>query len=225
MSRFCKYVMIIKIFVFLFSFNLIISKDLQNDVRWVVKSNEYKALTNQIYSMAWIEIKSDIKKFKCKNLAVVMDLDETVLDNSGYQIFLSESNQSYNPKTWDDWVVKEKANLVPGAQEFIKNLRKKNIQLIFISNRMDLRLEETKRNMDALGVLGSDDIFLLRLDKADKKTVRRDEIFNSTGRMEGKKRYKVIAYFGDAMGDFPTDKESKFGTEYFILPNPMYGKW
>ena len=62
-------------------------------------------------------------------------------------------------------------------------------------------------------------------DKEDKKDVRRNEIYTSTGRMEGFEKFNVLQYIGDAMGDFPIKDSKKFGTTQFILPNPMYGKW
>ena len=213
------------VLILLLSVSGLYSNKLPNDIRWVVKSDEYSSLTEQIYNMAWVKIKKKIKKCKKENLAIIMDLDETVLDNSGYQLYLTEQGEQYTPATWDEWVVKQQAKLVPGAYDFIKKVQSKNIQLIYISNRMDARVEETKNNMESLGVLSEDDIFLLRIDKADKKTVRREEVYSQTGRMEGKSSYKIIAYFGDAMGDFPTNKTSNFGNEYFIFPNPMYGKW
>ena len=154
-----------------------------------------------------------------------MDLDETVLDNSDYQVELYNKNEQYNPDSWDEWVVKEDAKLVPGAYDYISFLRNHNIQIIFISNRMHKRLQETKNNMLELGVYSDNDIYLLRLDRADKKTIRRAEIFNSTGRMKGFKQFEIIQYLGDAIGDFEVDNLDRFGLDQFVFPNPMYGKW
>ena len=219
------YSWVLRVAVLFLLLSIGIGNKLPNDIRWVVKSKEYKNLTQQVYSSAWDKVSKKIKRNRKKQIAIVMDLDETVLDNSGYQLYLTDTGQSYTPATWDEWVVKEEAGLVPGAAKFISKARKKGVQFIFISNRMDSRTEETKRNMKELGVLGAGDIFLLRLDKKDTKIVRRSEVYNQTGRMKGKESYKVIAYFGDAMGDFPSDESSKFGKEFFMLPNPMYGKW
>ena len=152
---------ILSIFILVLSVSGLYSNKLPNDIRWVVKSKEYSSLTEQIYNIAWVKVKKKIKKCKKENLAIIMDLDETVLDNSGYQLYLNEKGEQYTPTTWDDWVVKEDAKLVPGAYNFIKKARSNDIQLIFISNRMDLRVEETKNNMKSLGILGKDDIFLL----------------------------------------------------------------
>ena len=79
--------------------------------------------------------------------------------------------------------------------------------------------------MKKLGIYSKDDIYLLRKNKADKKNIRRDEVFTSTGRMKEFDKYTVIQYLGDAMGDFNSKKYHRFGINQFILPNPMYGKW
>jgi len=221
-----------KIIFFLISFyTTFIFAKLPNDVRWVRESKEYVALCNQVYNNAIDKLKDTISPNNYSlniinnNYAVVMDLDETVLDNSDYQVELYNKNEQYNPDSWDEWVVKEDAKLVPGAYDYISFLRNHNIQIIFISNRMHKRLQETKNNMLELGVYSDNDIYLLRLDRDDKKTIRRAEIFNSTGRMKGFKQFEIIQYLGDAIGDFEVDNLDRFGLDQFVFPNPMYGKW
>ena len=205
---------------FLFSEN-----KLPNDVRWVIHSNEYKSLCHQIYNHATFQLDQYNDMKENKKLAVIMDLDETVLDNSQYQIDIFEKNESYKPETWAKWVLKEEAKLVPGAKEFIDAVRAKGMQLIFISNRMDARLQATKNNMKKCDIFSSEDIYLLRLDRADKKHIRRNEVYTSTGRMSKYNNFEVILYLGDAMGDFPNDDFGEFGKNQFVFPNPMYGKW
>ena len=221
-----------KIILFLISFyTTFIFAKLPNDVRWVRESKEYVALCNQVYANAIDKLQVTISPNNYSlniinnNYAVVMDLDETVLDNSDYQVELYNKNEQYNPDSWDEWVVKEDAKLVPGAYDYISFLRNHNIQIIFISNRMHKRLQETKNNMLELGIYSDNDIYLLRLDRADKKTIRRAEIFNSTGRMKGFKQFEIIQYLGDAIGDFEVDNLDRFGLDQFVFPNPMYGKW
>lgn len=221
-----------KIIFFLISFyTTFIFAKLPNDVRWVRESKEYVALCNQVYANAIDKLQDTISPNNYSlniinnSYAVVMDLDETVLDNSDYQVELYNKNEQYNPDSWDEWVVKEDAKLVPGAYDYISFLRNHNIQIIFISNRMHKRLQETKNNMLELGIYSDNDIYLLRLDRADKKTIRRAEIFNSTGRMKGFKQFEIIQYLGDAIGDFEVDNLDRFGLDQFVFPNPMYGKW
>ena len=209
--------------IFVFSLSMLNAK-LPNDVRWVVSSDEYKYNCIQTYQVAYHAILE--KCISVDKPVIVMDLDETVLDNSKYQVGLFEKGESYNPESWSKWVIKEQAQLVPGAKEFILNYKKiDGSKIIYISNRMNKNLVATKNNMNELGILFDDDIFLLRLDKEDTKVVRRSEVLNGKGRMEEYGKQSVIAYFGDAMGDFPDDPFYQWTLNKFIFPNPMYGKW
>ena len=79
--------------------------------------------------------------------------------------------------------------------------------------------------MKALGIYYKNDIFLLKENENDSKVNRRLEVFEGTGRMKKYGPLSVIAYFGDAIGDFPDDKNYEFGINKFLFPNPMYGKW
>ena len=202
-----------------------INKELVNDVRWVTQSKEYQALCNQIYSIASEKLIDSIENDKNTNFAVILDLDETVLDNSQYQIELHERNESFNMDSWSKWVLREEANLVPGFYDYVQLLRKKNIQVIFLSNRMNARLTSTINNMKKLGVHSNSDVYLLRKNKTDKKHVRREEVFTSTGRMKDFPKLSIVQYLGDAMGDFYSSDYHRFGMDQFIFPNPMYGKW
>ena len=100
-----------------------VCKDLPNDIRWVTNSNEYKFLCHQTFNSARTMLDNYLKNNKVyknnKNLAIVMDLDETVLDNSQYQINLFNRSEEYNPKSWNKWVKREEAKLEPGSKDFI----------------------------------------------------------------------------------------------------------
>ena len=210
---------IICIFVFTFLFN----QELPNEVRWVRNSLEYKAICQQIYAYSIEKLE---KYFLTnvdmnKNFAVIMDLDETILNNSTYQVENFNKGESFNMQSWAKWVNRSEATLVPGAKEYIELLRTLDIQLIFISNRMDERVDATKENLKNLGIFSDKDIYLLRLDKEDKKYVRRKEVLMGTNRMSPHGSFEIIVHIGDAMGDFQKGKIKN----NFILPNPMYGKW
>ena len=198
---------------------------LPNDVRWVTNSSEYQLLCEQTYYNAWNNLSTTLKTADSQT-AIVMDLDETVLDNSKYQIGLVKKNQSYNPESWSLWVNLKEAELVPGAKQFIDSVRTTNVRIIFLSNRMAKNELPTMENMKTLNIYETDDIFMLRIDKPDKKHIRRSEIINGTGRISEIGPLKVLAYFGDARHDFPDpDDYYKFGYNMFMFPNPMYGKW
>ena len=155
-----------------------------------------------------------------------MDLDETVLDNSGYQRRLEASGEAYSQESWEKWVIEEKSGLVPGAKEFIAKVRKlPRGRIIFISNRYDRNTEPSRSNLQKLGVAGANDIYMLRKVKADTKTIRQKEVLEGTGRMVKHGAFKVLAWFGDAAHDVPDDLKLKWGTHKFMMPNPVYGNW
>jgi len=199
-------------------------KSLPNDVRWVTKSQEYINLCQQIYHTATIEVvKQSVKN---NQPIIVMDLDETVLDNSKYQIELFQNGSKYDIDSWNNWVKTEVSDLVPGAKEFIIHYKKNpNARIIYLSNREHKTLTATKNNMKKLGIYFDDDIFLLKKNNDDTKVIRRNEVLNGTKRMRKYGPQQVVAYFGDAVGDFPENEKYIFGRNKFIFPNPMYGKW
>ena len=198
---------------------------LPNDIRWVTNSSEYQILCEQTYKNAWDNL-SDVLKNATAQSAIIMDLDETVLDNSDYQVGLTEKNESYNPESWSVWVNLEEAKLVPGAKTFIDSVRTTQTRIIFLSNRMASNESPTIDNMKQLGIYEEADIFLLRIDKPDKKHIRRAEVMQGTGRIKDMGPMTVLAYFGDARHDFPDpDDYYIFGQNMFMFPNPMYGKW
>ena len=113
------------ILISLFILGFLLGEKLPNDIRWVVKSKEYIAICNQTYQKASVQLDNIIKRKKnIKNLAIVMDLDETVLDNSQYQVEITNKGESFNMKSWSNWVLRSEAKLVPGVFEFIKKVRK-----------------------------------------------------------------------------------------------------
>jgi len=198
--------------------------ELPNDVRWVTNSQEYINICQQIYRTATMEVVK--QSITISNPIIIMDLDETVLDNSKYQIQLFENGLSYNIESWNNWVKTEVSDLVPGAKEFILHYKKNpNARIIYLSNREHKTLNATKNNMKKLGIYFDDDIFLLKKNDNDTKLIRRDEVFNGIKRMKKYGPQQVVAYFGDAMGDFPEDQRYRYGRNKFIFPNPMYGKW
>jgi len=155
-----------------------------------------------------------------------MDLDETVLDNSGYQRQLESNRTSHTQTAWAAWVAQQEAGLVPGARDFIAKVRTlPRARIVFLSNRYTIGLDATRANLQELGVTVDSDIFLLRRERADTKALRRQEIFAGNRRMAPYGAHRVVAWFGDAAHDFPNDPKLKWGTEKFMLPNPVYGSW
>ena len=198
--------------------------ELPNEVRWVSQSSEYTYLCEQIYSSAASVLQNQLEGID--RPVIVMDLDETVLNNAQYQVELFEKSETYNPTSWNAWVNKELASAVPGAKPFILEFKQKyEGRIVFISNRDASTIKATLNNLDSLDLLFEEDVFLLRKDKKDTKSVRRNEVLEGIGRMERYGPNKVLSYFGDQIGDFPSDTTFVFSLNKFMLPNPMYGKW
>ena len=197
---------------------------LPNEVRWVTQSSEYSSVCEQIYNSASLVLQNQFEGVD--RPVIVMDLDETVLNNVQYQVELIEKSETYNPTSWNAWVNKELATAVPGAKSFIIDFKEKyEGRIVFISNRDGSTIKATRNNLDNLGLLFEDDVFLLRQDKRDTKIVRRNEVIEGIGRMQSYGPNSVLAYFGDQIGDFPNDSSFVFSLNKFIFPNPIYGKW
>jgi 5'-nucleotidase (lipoprotein e(P4) family) len=202
-------------------------------VLWQQHAAEYEALCYQAYNIGERRLDElvDVNKTYDKPLAVVMDIDETVLNNSSYNATLIKNKMLYSKKSWMEWTAMQSADLVPGALEFIQYARSKNVEVIFISNRMEAELDDTYQNIIDLGVdTVSKSNFYLK-STTSSKDERRAKVADM---------YEVILFFGDNLGDFngvfddTTVIERKkhvknfrplFGDKLIILPNPMYGEW
>ena len=107
---------------------------LPNEVRWVTQSSEYSSVCEQIYNSASLVLQNQFEGVD--RPVIVMDLDETVLNNVQYQVELFEKSETYNPTSWNAWVNKELATAVPGAKSFIIDFKEKyEGRIVFISNR------------------------------------------------------------------------------------------
>jgi 5'-nucleotidase (lipoprotein e(P4) family) len=194
-------------------------------LNWVTKSSEYQAVCQQTYAAAW-EKMAPAARAANGPWVIVMDLDETVLDNSNYQRQLESSGQGHSQAAWAAWVARSDAGLVPGAKEFIAKVRTlPRARIVFLSNRYTTGLDATRANLKKLGLTADSDIFLLRREKADTKAIRQREVLEGSRRMAPYGAHRVVAWFGDAAHDFPKDAKLKWGTEKFMLPNPVYGSW
>ncbi|MDE2088234.1 MAG: acid phosphatase, partial [Xanthomonadaceae bacterium] len=67
--------------------------------------------------------------------AVVLDIDETVLDNSPYQARLVKSGGAYDETSWAAWCKEERARALPGALAFTRFAAAHGIAVIYLSNR------------------------------------------------------------------------------------------
>lgn len=193
------------------------------------KAPEVKALYYQGYNAAIDYLKSHSKKSRAKNKCIVMDIDETILDNSPYQGWLFENKESYTSRTWEAWVAKESAKAVPGSLAFYKYALKKGYKIYLITNRKAHLMEATINNMRKAG-FKVDPKDMIGRTNTSSKVERRNRLT---------KNCKLVLLAGDSLADFDERFEGsaeerekalhqladRWGRKYIIFPNPMYGDW
>lgn len=190
---------------------------------------EYKALAYQAFNMATDRLQQvRIKEPERKNLAVIVDIDETILDNSPYQAKLLELNTTYD-SCWNAWCNLALARAVPGAVEFLQYADSLRFNIFYVSNRKAILEDATIKNLQKLGFPQlSGDHFYLRTTDSGKET-RRNKIAE---------KYEIVLLAGDNLGDFFPDtqlyqqrdsiveaRRKDFGKKFIVLPNAIYGNW
>lgn len=215
---------------------------------WVQNAVEFDALASMSYQTAetklrealmdksWTaeltQVDTDIQELPP---AIVLDIDETVLDNSPYQARMVQKGSGYDPVEWEKWVLEANADAISGAVNFTIRAADEGITVIYLSNREANTEEATRRNLQALGFPISDetDVVLLKNELPEwtsSKVERRKHVASN---------YRILMLFGDDFNDFLpakniSEKErdnlletyrTNFGVKWFILPNPIYGSW
>src|SRR5262245_21662793 len=160
-------------------------------------SAEYRACCYQAYNLAMLRLEGRTRN-KTGKLAVVMDLDETVFDNAGFQAMLMRSNLSRDQRLWDDWEKNypQLVGLIPGAKEFIHQAKGLGVTVIYISNRQERFRTETKAALDRLGIGIQSDVQLMLAKDEDKGTDK------TPRRGDAERQYTVLLYVGDNLRDF-----------------------
>src|SRR3569833_4387906 len=124
------------------------------------RAAEYKALCFQAYNMAKMRIDEAVKKRHTKPLAVVTDIDETVLDNSPYDAARALQNLDYSTVTWKQWTAKAQCDTVPGAPSFFKYAASKGVKVFYITNRDEDERAATLKNLQHYHLPYANDVFL-----------------------------------------------------------------
>jgi len=200
-------------------------------IHWVRTSAEYAALCLQTFRLAAERVAVLADKRKRGTWAVVLDADETVLENSSYQMERHAAGQGFSKESWSAWVRRRAAGAVPGAVSFMRRVREVGGVIAIVTNRSESECPDTKANLEALGA--PHDVLLCKPDSAPAdKSARWQAI--ADGRATGR-RVEIVAYLGDNITDFPGfTQEARqkselelldFGAKFFVLPNPVYGSW
>jgi len=201
-------------------------------IKYVRDSEEYAVLTRQVYRLA-ADAVDRARASATGPWAVVLDIDETTLDNSTYQVERAVYGLAYESASWNAWVLRREAPAVPGVKAFIDRVRTAGGHVAWISNREAALADAIRANLAQVGVWNDNDR-LCGTKPQYPKSQRRHEVVTGTGDCSWSNTpMRVLAFVGDQLGDFPTAAEmipntgsdEAFGTTCFLLPNPMYGDW
>ncbi len=202
-------------------------------VKYVRDSAEYVALCRMVYGFASRALAEAPASGPGAVAVVVLDVDETVLDNSVAQLESEAYGLPFSADSWSAWVRRRQAGAVPGAVDFVQAARGRGLRVAYVSDRDAGLLAATRDNLRAQGLWDDGDRLCLRTSRERTKRVRRTELRSGQGECSFAGPARVLAYVGDQYGDFPEDGEETpdgrradgFGRTQFVLPNPMYGAW
>lgn len=216
-------------------------------VVWMQRSVEYDAVTTQTYAMAtrmldvaladpgWTAAPQEQGEVKGKTPAIVLDVDETVLDNSPYAAWLMRTKRDFESGTFGAWCEAAQADPIPGALEFTRYADSKGVDVFFVSNRDASAHRGTLANLRAHG---------FPVDEAGERLMLRGEqpdwgSDKGTRRASVARDHRILLLVGDNLGDFVDGAKAdasarkslwdantdRWGTAWIMLPNPDYGTW
>lgn len=224
------------------------ASDLLLATLWTQRAVEYRANALTVYALARIRLEEALADrnwtaapgeqkgdFQTLPPAVVLDVDETLLDNSKYQVWMMRTNQSFSTKSWNQFCAAQISAAIPGAVEFTKYADSKGVKVFYVTNRGVETEKDTRENMAKLGfpLGGKVDTFLMQGEKPDWTGAK------STRRAVIARDYRILLNMGDNLGDFDdryrsseADRVKAFeagmpywGKQWLMLPNPTYGSF
>ncbi len=170
----------------------------------------FRTRFHDVYREAKTYLSNNQREIKRYNGAIVMDLDETVMDNRLYYVVHKQFDQTL----WDQWVDLAEAPVIPESLEFINWAKRKKIPIFFVSGRKEFQRNITEKNLVLEGIKGIRGMYL----KPDDYKKDSASDFKQDARKDiESKGYKVMAVIGDQVSDL----EGKDGRD-FKLPNPIY---
>ncbi len=203
-----------------------------NTVLWFQNAGEMRALCYQAFNLARIKLEQDFNSQQVdqkQKRAIVVDVDETVLDNSPYTAKNILTERSY-PNGWQKWIEMVEAQALPGAVEFLQYATSKGVSIFYITNRKNAVRAATIENLKKIGAPVKEEYVMMRETDFSKET-RRQQVL---------KDHRIVLLIGDNLGDFDRvfdvpDQEARnntvdkmqeeFGRKFIVLPNPIYGNW
>ncbi len=195
-------------------------------------SAECSRLYEQCYELARMRLDAALEHPHTLPPAVIVDVDETVLDNSPYQIKNVAMGRGFSPETWHEWVLMGSARALPGALDFLRYAADRGCTVFYITNRSAEERNATVKNLFELRFPFADEQHVWCMEGGESdKTKRRARVAET---------HHVVLLVGDQLRDFDErfkDRSINGGldqvaalrdsmrTHFVLLPNPMYGTW
>lgn len=202
-------------------------------LHWTRTSAEHRAILLQSYDLASAKLRELTSGLERGTWAVIMDADETVLDNTLYFQRQAELGfLDFSFQSWIDFVHLALATALPGAVEYTELVRELGGRVVIVTNRAEYLCDSTKKNLDRARIVN--DAVLCRPPDSEDKNPRFRAV--EEGTVEGLPALQVVMYVGDNVQDFPDVTQAslleasdrgyaEFGDTWWILPNPIYGSW
>jgi 5'-nucleotidase (lipoprotein e(P4) family) len=200
------------------------------NLHWFRNSAERQANARQTFRFATMQVEETVGyRLDGKPWGVIVDADETVLDNSQFQKEGFEQNVGYTPERWTAWVHRKEARAIPGAASFLRRVHSLGGKIVIVTNRSTIECPDTEANLHAEGL--EYDAILCKSDNSDKNP-RFDSVQRGTAAAT-LPALDVVMFVGDNILDFPhldqtatTDaKLADFGSRFVMMANPLYGSW
>ena len=202
-------------------------------IRWTRDSAEHRAVFLQVYGAATAHVEREAAARAAGTWAVVLDADETVIDNSLYELERAEKNIPFGSDSWREWTARRAATPLPGAAAFLARARALGGKIVIVTNRSAAECADTEAVFRAHSL--AYDAMLCKPDGGPSDKGPRFEAVARGTTPGGLPPLEVVAFVGDNIQDFPglsqaVRKEADeafapFGARFFVLPNPMYGSW
>ena len=212
--------------------------DLHNALLWAVAwkqtAAEYRALCFQAYNVAMMRVDQALAAGRDRPLAVVADMDDTVLHAGSYWGHLVANNREFfDDAIWDAWVTKNLVTAVPGAIAFFAHCEASSVEVFYVTSR-----DQGEQSFD----IALQNLRHLKFPFADTDhlTVFRDSSDKSPAREKISRTHDIVLFIGDNLNDFKRDyyvkdvdqrmalvdrDRDEFGSRFIVLPNPTDGHW
>jgi 5'-nucleotidase (lipoprotein e(P4) family) len=215
-----------------------------NATLWIQTSAEYAATTLQAFQLAaasldlaladphWTAALEQVGDYADLPPAIVLDLDQTVLDTGGYNARIILQHGSHAGESFLDWCQQVTAPAISGVTDFIDYAVKRGVNIFYNSARNEDLRDCTTRNLQALGLPLAESQRLLLNDGTASTSKEQQRAWIAS-------QYRVLLLVGDNLNDFVggtrTDAATRraivnqhagrWGREWIVLPNPMFGSW